>query len=106
MPLGQIRTEFDKLDWETPYAGFRVKSMTRGSKRLRLIEMEPEFEERRWCTRGHTGYVLEGELEVVFDERTELFIGGDGLSILPGDAERHRARASGSTVRLILVEDV
>ena len=54
---------------------------------------------------GHVGYVLEGELEIAFEDRTERFASGTGFFIHPGEGERHRPKAISPRVVLLLVED-
>jgi len=49
--------------------------------------------------------VLEGELELAFPTTSVRYAAGDGVFVLGGEDERHRARALGSRVRLLLVEE-
>jgi hypothetical protein len=102
----QVKVDFAALPWEEPAPGVRFKAMIRDGKRLRLVEFTNEFVERDWCLKGHTGYILQGELEITFNDETERFATGDGIFIAGGERERHRARVTGGTVaRLVLVED-
>ena len=105
--MRQMKADFAALRWEESAPGVRSKAIIRDGKRLRLVEFTNEFVERDWCLKGHIGYVLEGELEIAFNDETERFATGDGILIAGGERERHRARvAGGGTVaRLILVED-
>ena len=103
--MNKSRVDFTSLQWEAPAAGIRSKSIIRKGKKLRLLEFTREFIEHEWCVKGHTGYVLEGELEISFSTQAERFTAGDGIFILGGERERHRARAISRTVRLVLVED-
>ncbi len=98
------KADLQSQDWNASTPGFRFKAVRRHGKQLRLVEFEPGDQE--WCTTGHVGYVLEGELELEFRDNTETLRKGDGLLIRAGEAERHKPRAIGSTVRLLLVEDV
>jgi hypothetical protein len=103
--MSKTRVDFDALAWQETQSGSRFKSVVRDGTRLRLLELTREFVEPDWCLKRHAGCVLEGELEITFDGRAERFRAGDGLFITGGDAERHRARAVGERVRLLLVED-
>ena len=101
----ECRIPFGSMTWDTPAAGVRSKAHAEGGRRLRLLELGPEFVEPEWCQKGHIGYVLEGELEIDFGGRLVTFRAGDGLWIPPGDAHKHKARALTERVVLILVEE-
>ena len=104
--MGGPRIDFDGEAWQATAPGARHKMVERAGKRIRLVEFGTEFVEPDWCLKGHVGYVLGGELELEFESRAERFRPGDGFVIRPGGADKHKARAVGSTARLILVEDV
>ena len=57
--------DFESLPWQEPAPGVRFKAFVKGGKRLRLVEFAGEFAEPDWCLKGHIGYVLEGEMEIV-----------------------------------------
>jgi hypothetical protein len=99
------RIDFSAVPWEEPAPGMRQRCVIRGSQRLRLLEIAPDFVEDGWCDRAHVGYVLEGELELALPTGTLRFAAGDGLFVLGGEAERHQAKALTPRVRLVLVED-
>jgi quercetin dioxygenase-like cupin family protein len=103
--VGGTRIGFESIPWQAMAPGARHKAVTRAGKRIRLVEFTADFVEADWCTKGHVGYVLAGELEIVFDDRSERFGPADAFVILAG-AERHKARANGPLVRLLLVEEV
>ncbi len=98
------RIDFTTLPWEEPAPGMRHRCTARGGQKLRLLEIVPGFVEDGWCRKAHVGIVLEGELELTLPDATVRYSAGDGLFVLGGEAERHRARALGSRVRLLLVE--
>ncbi len=100
------RISFDEMDWEVSPSGARFKVQNLGEKQLRLLEFGQNLNHPEWCLKGHTGYVLEGEMEVEFDARILRFKAGDGLYFPSGEAERHRPRAVSETVLVIFVEDV
>ena len=100
------RVDFDSAEWRVTAPGARHKFVERGGKRIRLVEFADTFVEHDWCPKGHVGYILQGELEIAFEGRTERYRPGDGLIIRSGGAEKHKARAVGPVARLILVEDV
>lgn len=105
-PAGAERIDFSALDWEDHSTGVRFKGCVADGKQVRFVEVDPDCEQD-WCVTGHAGYVLEGCMEVEFAAGgSETFNAGDGLIVRGGEAWRHRPRAVGSVVRLVLVEDV
>ena len=98
--------KFDALPWQSPLAGARYKVFQQGNRRLRLVEFSYGFMEPDWCTHGHIGYVLDGEMDVDFDGEVVHFSSGDGIFIPAGMENRHIAKVLTGVVRLILVEEV
>ena len=103
--MNEIRIKFAELAWDETSPGVRFKAVTRDGRKLRLVEFSSEFVEVDWCRKRHAGYVLDGELEIAFVDRTERFTMGDGIIIAGGEAERHKAKVIGDTATLIFVED-
>ncbi len=104
--MDEAKINFADLSWDESNTGTRSKAIVRNGRKLRLVEFTSEFVEYNWCVKGHTGYVLDGELEINFSDRTERFSAGDGIIITGGENERHKAKVVGSVVKLILVEEV
>ena len=100
------RIDFDSLDWIPMAPGARHKVVERGGKRVRLIEFTDAFVEEGWCPKGHSGVLLEGLLEIEFDNRVERYRAGEGIMTAGGGAEKHKARALSPVARLLVVEDV
>lgn len=94
------------MPWEQPAAGVRFKAYVQDGRRLRLAEFTKEFVEADWCTKGHIGYILEGELQIDFHGRVVTFRSGDGLFIPSGGDHGHKAKAITEVVRIVLVESV
>jgi len=99
------KIDFGSLAWQSPQPGARFKSHQQAGRTLRLLELTKEFVEPEWCTKGHIGYVLEGEMEVNFAGDLVRYSAGDGIFILAGEEHRHMAKVLSDVVRLILVED-
>ncbi len=99
------RIDFDSLPWDTGPTGIRSKTALRDGRQVRLVELERADREHDWCVTGHVGYVLEGELEIAFEDRTERFTTGAGFFIRSGEDERHKPKAVSRQVVLLLVED-
>ncbi len=104
--LEHHRVSFESMPWQTPAPGVRFKAYEQNGQRLRLAEFTKEFAEPDWCTSGHMGYVLEGEMEVDFRGELVTFRAGDGLFIPPGSEHGHKARTVTDVVRIVLVESL
>ena len=83
-----------------------MKVFRAGSQQVRLVEFSHGFVESQWCDKGHTGFVLSGELEIDFSGRVVRFPEGSALLIPAGAPHAHKARAVTPLVRVFLVEDV
>ena len=103
--MGRHKIGVESKDWESPIPGVRQKTALQGPKRVRFVEYSREMEPH-WCEAGHYGYVLDGVLEIEFDDETDVFESGDAVLIPHGPEHRHRARVLTDTVRVVFVEDV
>jgi hypothetical protein len=104
--MNQSRIAFERLDWESPMAGMKVKRFEQGGRSLRLVEFREDFEEPGFCTMGHMGYVLEGSMTIHFaDGRSERFEQGDGLFLAGDEQSRHAVKVDpGQRALLVLVD--
>ena len=98
------RVGFDSLDWETQLPASRFKAFRQGDTTLRVAEHARGFIAPEWCTGGHIGYVLEGEMDIDFDGNVVRFAAGDGVFIPEGEAHRHKPSVVTDVVRVVLVE--
>jgi len=80
MDMLQYKIDFDQPAWETPIKGVRCKSARYGDKQLRLIEYTQNMSPH-WCSKGHCGLILEGEIEIAFKSTTGQYKAGDGVLI-------------------------
>jgi quercetin dioxygenase-like cupin family protein len=103
--MNQYCIDFEGMAWESPMAGVRFKAYEESGRKLRLVEFSKEFVETDWCTKGHIGYVLEGQMEIDFNGRIIPFGPGDGIFIPSGDQHAHKANVLTDTIKVILVED-
>lgn len=58
-----------------------------------MLEFAPEFRDPKGCERGHSGFVLSGELQFELDDRSETVRTGEAFHLDPGT--RHRAVNAG-----------
>ena len=103
--MADYRIDFEKLSWESPYPGIRHKIVEHNGVKLRYVEYSDEVP-THWCSRGHYGMILEGEMEIKFDNGQHIFKSGDGVFIPDGDAHRHQAKALTQMVKAIFVEEI
>ena len=101
----KYKVSFDSIEWQSPLKGARFKAFQQGNRKLRLVEFHRGFAEPDWCTKGHIGYVLDGEMDIDFNGTLVRFSAGDGVYIPPGVENKHMARVLTDVVKLILVED-
>ncbi len=104
--MEKCKVDFQSLSWETPTVGARFKAYEKNGCQLRVVEFSKAFVEPDWCTKGHVGFVLDGEMEIDFNGEVVHFSPGDGLFIPEGEATKHMARVLTDIVKLVLVESV
>lgn len=103
--MEQCKIDFESMRWESPMPGVRFKACEQGGRKLRLAEFGREFVEPDWCTKGHIGYVLEGQMEINFNGTVVAFGPGDGIFIPTGEEHKHKAKILTDSVKVVLVED-
>jgi quercetin dioxygenase-like cupin family protein len=101
--LSEYKADFAGLQWSSPMEGVRHKCVDQGDRRLRLVEYSQAMPPH-WCSRGHHGYVLEGEIEIEYETASVTYRPGDGIMIPDGPAHGHRARAVTDHVLVVFVE--
>ncbi len=106
MEIKDYLIDFENTDWEVPMPGVRQKVCIRDDHKIRLVEFTEEFVEEDWCIKGHTGYILEGNISIDFNGEMLTFKQGDALFIPGGEESKHKARiAGGERALLILFEN-
>lgn len=94
------RAPFSSMPWEQGNHPLeRKKSLT--GRGVGLMQFAPGFADRNWCTRSHVLYVLEGELELEFDEGLVTLSAGQ-CGVLD-QSTRHRARNPGEETAIVFV---
>jgi len=104
--MNQYRIDFKSTKWQIPANGVRFKAYEQNGRKLRLVEFSKEFVEPDWCTKGHIGYILEGQMEIDFDGTKEIFGPGDGVFIPSGEKHKHKGKVLTQKFIVILVEDI
>ena len=99
------KVDFNIIPWESPSEGLRQKIHKIGGQQLRVVEYSKNLLPH-WCEKGHIGYVLEGQMEIKFENDVQRYSPGDGIFIPAGPEHKHMARVLTDKVIVILVEDV
>lgn len=101
------RISFEEFMWEHVKDGLEQKVYSADDHRIRLLRVRDTFKEDAWCTNGHVGFVLKGEMQIDFNGRLEHYSGGDGLWIEQGEHAKHKMLIEkGKTVELVIFEEV
>jgi quercetin dioxygenase-like cupin family protein len=98
------RIAFEEMAWTEIGSGARCRQAGAGGRRMRVLEITPDLVHPEWCEKGHAGFVLEGELELRFEDGAVQYRTGDGFIILSGQSDRHIPRALSSRTVLLLWE--
>ena len=99
------KIDFESIPWETPMKGLRHKVMKHGDRQLRLVEYTKNLEPH-WCEKGHVGFVLEGQLEITFENERVVYNAGDGVFIPSGKEHKHMGKVLSDLVRVMFVEEI
>ncbi len=99
------KIDFESLPWETPIQGLRHRAIEQDGKLLRLAEFTRDMEPH-WCEKGHWGYIIEGRIEINFENESYIYNSGDGVFIPPGGEHKHKAKILTDIVRAVFVEEV
>lgn len=99
-----MRIEFEQIPWQQIAPGLKSRTFEKSGHRIRLVEFSQEFVEPDWCTRGHFGYVIEGEMVINLNGELRTFTKGDGIFLPPGELHRHKHEVTIHPTLLFLVE--
>lgn len=101
------RLDFDAIDWADDQPDIHSRAEQALGQRWAIVEYEAGAAREEWCTDGHRGYVLAGEIEYEFDDGATpplRIAAGQGFYLAAGTG--HRGRNTGtSTNRLFLIDD-
>ncbi|HUP33688.1 MAG TPA: hypothetical protein VM184_11680 [Gaiellaceae bacterium] len=98
--------DFAAVEWADDGPGIRARAVQAAGSRWALVEYGSGAQRDEWCTDGHRGYVLEGEIEYEFDDGTPSLACTQGQGFLLAAGTGHRGRnPSGSVTRLFLIDD-
>lgn len=85
--------------------GIASRAVVVNGVRWAVVEYEPSVLREEWCENGHSGYVLEGEVEYEFEQGDRAPLAaraGEGFTLPQGSG--HRGRAGTEGARLFLID--
>ncbi len=101
-----MKIDFDAIDWEVSPLGSRIKAVEIDDRKIRLVELRKADGDAEWCETGHIGFVVEGDLNIEFDDKSLNFKKGDAIYIRSGESNRHKPHALTGNVLLFLTEEI
>ncbi len=99
-----LTSKFADTPWQRVNDLARFKRIESEGFVIRLLQLDAGFEETEWCNNAHIGYVVEGELQVTFEDGVRTLGAGDVLTTLSGHDSAHRGAVAHGTVTLFLVD--
>jgi len=100
------KVDFESLAWADDQPDIHSRAVTALGQRWAIVEYEPGAARAEWCTDGHRGYVLAGEIVYEFDDGSEPLSLRRGEGFYLAARTGHRGRnPSESPTRLFLIDD-
>jgi mannose-6-phosphate isomerase-like protein (cupin superfamily) len=98
--------DFESIDWEDDQSDIRSRSLQALGQRWAIVEYEPGARREGWCTDGHRGYVVLGEIVYEFDDGSRPLAVSQAEAFYLAAGTGHRGRNPGpATTRLFLIDD-
>ena len=100
------KVDFDSVGWADDQPDIHSQAASALGARWAIVEYEAGAARGEWCTDGHRGYVLTGQIEYEFDDGSAPLAveAGEGFWLAAGTG--HRGRNTGTTAtRLFLIDD-
>ena len=100
------KLEFDSISWADDQADIHSRAAEALGQRWAIVEYEAGAARQEWCTDGHRGYVLAGQIEYEFDDGSAPLAVEQGQGFFLAAGTGHRGRNPGDTpTRLFLIDD-
>ncbi len=74
-----------------------------GETKIRLVEYSPNYIADYWCDKGHVIFVLEGELEIHYQNETSHVV-KKGMSYLVGDDSMTHVAISRAGAKVLIID--
>lgn len=100
------KLDFDSISWADDQADIHSRAAEALAQRWAIVEYEAGAAREEWCTDGHRGYVVAGQIEYEFDDGSAPLAVEQGQGFFLAAGTGHRGRNSGDTpTRLFLIDD-
>jgi quercetin dioxygenase-like cupin family protein len=98
--------DFESIGWKDDQPDIHSRAAQALGQRWAIVEYEAGASREEWCTDGHRGYVLEGQIEYEFDDGSSPLAVEQGQGFFLAAGTGHRGRNPGVTAaRLFLIDD-
>lgn len=104
--MENCKIDFSSLAWQNSSKGLLYKTYNDGKRQISILEYSHDFVDKEWCQRGHYGYVIEGQGELIFSGIKVQVSAGDGIFLPAGPENKHQFKALSDKVTLFLVGDM
>lgn len=85
-------------------SGFTIsKTQMMGEIKIRLVEYSPNYTADHWCDKGHILFVLEGELEIHYQNETSHLV-EKGMTYLVGDDSMAHMAVSNEGAKVLIID--
>ena len=85
-------------------AGFTIsKLQMMGDTKIRLVEYSANYIADHWCDKGHVLFVLEGELEIHYQNETSHLV-KKGMTYLVGDDSMAHMAVSKEGAKVLIID--
>lgn len=100
------KIEFDSIGWADDQPDIHSRAENALGQRWAVVEYEAGAAREEWCTDGHRGYVLAGQIEYEFDDGSAPLHVDEGQGFYLDGGTGHRGRNPGGVAtRLFLIDD-
>ena len=100
------KLDFDSISWADDQADIHSRAAEALGQRWAIVEYEAGAAREEWCTDGHRGYVLAGQIEYEFNDGSAPLAVEQGQGFFLAAGTGHRGRNPGDTpTRLFLIDD-
>jgi hypothetical protein len=100
------KLDFDAIAWADDQPDIHSRAQQALGQRWAIVEYEAGAAREEWCTDGHRGYVLDGQIEYEFDDGSPQLEVSRGQGFFLSAGTGHRGHNPGATAtRLFLIDD-
>jgi len=100
------KLNFDSISWADDQADIHSRAAEALGQRWAIVEYEAGAAREEWCTDGHRGYVLAGQIEYEFNDGSAPLAVEQGQGFFLAAGTGHRGHNPGDTpTRLFLIDD-